>query len=550
MLSHLTIQNYALIDELKVDFSSGFSVITGETGAGKSILLGGLSLILGKRADLSVIKDSSKKCIVEAVFNISKYNLHQVFDSYDLDYDELTYIRREILPSGKSRAFINDSPVLLDTMQHISAYLIDIHSQHQTLQLSQLDFQMNLVDSLSGNTKELGLFHEKFRLFKKLKNELKQLHEKSAELTKEYDYNVFMLNELKTIKLDQIQLSEIENEHTDLSNAEEISLLMTEAAEIIKTDDYGILATLNSLKQKLNKLNGLSESFSEIKNRVDSVFIELDDVSSELELKLDHFSSNPQRLEELTNLLSILNNLFYKHQKGSVEELIEIQKNLEETINLSSNSGELLKQCEASIAEVDKELAVLSKVLDKNRLALLPSLKSRLEASLSLLGMPNAKFEISILPSESYNSYGKSELKLLFSANKGADFGPLDKVASGGELSRIMLAIKSILSEYKNLPTIMFDEIDTGVSGEISDQMGNIMMSMSQHMQVFAITHLPQIAAKGKSHFRVYKYDEEEVTKTQLEKLNEEERVQEIAKMLAGSNISNSAVEHAKQLLN
>lgn len=550
MLTHLTIKNYALIDELEVDFTSGFSVITGETGAGKSILLGGLSLVLGKRADLSVIKDTSKKCIVEAVFNISNYNLQAVFDNNDIDYDVISHVRREILPSGKSRAFINDTPVLLDVMHQISSALIDIHSQHQTLKLSEVDFQMNLLDSLSGNFDILNIFSNKLKTFRALNIELQQLNQNALTLAKEYDYNLFLLNELRTVNLESLTLSDLETEYKDLNNAEELSLLISEAKEILDVENYGVVSNLNKLKFKLNKLSSLSDAFNELRSRVESTFIELDDLSSELESKQDHFSSNPKRLDELGSLLTSINNLLHKHQSSTIKELILVRDQLENSVEQTSNSENLIKQCEKNIESVNIELKSLSEELDKNRQAIIPNLINRLKEILSNLGMTNARFKISIIPQDSFNDFGNSKLEFHFSANKGSNFGTLDKVASGGELSRIMLAVKSILSTYKRLPTIMFDEIDSGVSGEVSDKMGNIMQEMSQHMQVFAITHLPQIAAKGKSHFKVFKYDEDEITKTQLKPLIKNERIQEIAQMLAGSNISNSAVEHAKQLLN
>ena len=315
MLTQLTIKNYALIDELEVDFTSGFSVITGETGAGKSILLGGLSLVLGKRADLSVIKDTSKKCIVEAVFDISNYNLQSVFNDNDIDYDAISHIRREILPSGKSRAFINDTPVLLDVMHKISSALIDIHSQHQTLKLSEIDFQMNLLDSLSGNFDLLKIFSNKLKTFRALNTELQKLNENALTLAKEYDYNLFLLNELKSVDLENLKLSDLETEYKDLNNAEELSLLISEAKEILDAENYGVISNLNNLKFKLNKLSTLSESFNELKSRVESTFIELDDLSFEFESKQDHFISNPKRLDDLGSLLTSINNLLHKHQK-------------------------------------------------------------------------------------------------------------------------------------------------------------------------------------------------------------------------------------------
>ncbi|WP_299335591.1 DNA repair protein RecN [uncultured Psychroserpens sp.] len=550
MLTQLTIKNYALIDELQVSFNNGLSIITGETGAGKSILLGGLSLVLGKRADLSSVKDATKKCIIEATFDIAKYNLKPLFKTEDLDYESLTIVRREILPSGKSRAFINDTPVNLDSLQQLGSRLLDIHSQHQTLQLTNDDFQFQIIDALAGNDKHLNSYSETLKNYKRLKFQLEVLQQQKAESIKELDYNQFLLTELEEAKLKRGELETLENEYETLNNIEEIKEKLLNSHQLLSNEDVGVIIHLNEVKNQLAKLSAFGKSYDDIYQRVNSSLIELDDVFSEIENLEGQLEADPSRLETVNTKLQVIHNLMQKHTTSSIEELLEIKEELTNKVSITENLDATISEKENEIENVKQELQSYAEEIHNNRAKSIPNLTSQLESILVTLGMPNAKFHIELQSSESFLSNGTDILQFLFSANKGGQFNDLKKSASGGELSRIMLAIKSILSNYTQLPTIMFDEIDTGVSGEISNKMANIMQQMSKTMQVFTITHLPQIAAKGDTHFKVFKEDINEVTQTQLKKLTPEERIVEIAQMLGGVNVSNSAIEHAKQLLN
>lgn len=550
MLTSLSIKNYALIDKLQVDFNDGFSIITGETGAGKSILLGGLSLILGKRADLSSLKNSEEKCVIEAVFNISNYKLQTLFKAEDFEYEEQTIIRREILPSGKSRAFVNDSPVNLNSLQLLGERLIDIHSQHETLQLTSNDFQFQIIDALANNDEMLQAYMLELKVYKKLKKELKELLEFQAEAIKEHDYNSFLLNELVEVNLIEGELELLEEEYETLNNIEGIKEKLSEAYLLLNEEQIGVLATLNSLKNNLQKLSGYSAKYEDLFNRVNSNLIEMDDVFREVDVLQDNLEADPNRLAIVDSKLRVLHNLMQKHVSNSISELIEIKDQLEEKVSFTENLDDSIQKKRLSIDAKESDLNKISKDIHNRRTAIIPQLKSQLETILASLGMPNAQFKIDVNYSNDFFINGKDELTLLFSANKGGNFNELKKAASGGELSRIMLAIKSVLSKYIQLPTIMFDEIDTGVSGEVSNKMGDIMLDMSKTMQVFSITHLPQIAAKGHSHFKVFKEDVNNVTQTNLIKLNHDERIVEIAQMLGGIEMSSSAIAHAKELLN
>lgn len=550
MLTSLSIKNYALIDNLQVSFNDGFSIITGETGAGKSILLGGLSLILGKRADLSSLKDTTQKCIIEAVFKVSNYNLKSLFDAEDLDYEEQTIIRREILPSGKSRAFVNDSPVNLNSLQILGERLIDIHSQYQTLQLTSNDFQFQVIDALADNTGVLEKYKTELNVFKKLQNELKELLVFQAEAIKEHDYNSFLLNELVEANLVEGEVETLEEEYETLNNVEGIKEKLSEAYQLLGEEQIGILSSLTALKNTFQKLSTYASKYEDLYNRVNSSLIEIDDVFAEVDRLQDDLDADPMRLEVVDAKLKVLHNLMQKHVATDISELITIKNDLEDKVSITENLDDTIKKKQSEIIVKEKELNVIANTIHNRRLDVIPNLKSQLEQILSSLGMPNAQFKIEVVLSQVFFANGKDELSFLFSANKGGQFNELKKAASGGELSRIMLAIKSILSNYIQLPTIMFDEIDTGVSGEISNKMADIMLQMSKTMQVFSITHLPQIAAKGHSHYKVYKEDVNDVTQTNLVKLNHDERIVEIAQMLGGLDMSSSAIAHAKELLN
>ncbi len=550
MLTSLYIKNYALIDELNVQFNNGLTIITGETGAGKSILLGGLSLVLGKRADLSQVKNVDEKCIIEAAFDIATYDLKTLFKSLDLDYDVQTIIRREILPSGKSRAFINDTPTTLDSLQALSAYLIDIHSQHQTQQLMQDDYQFKVIDALAENSANIVVFGKRLNAYRSLQKSLETLKASKAEMIKEYDYNLFLVKELNEINLELVDVEDLESQYEQLNNVEVIGEKLGNARAILNTEDQGVIDQLNTVKQELHKISAFGKAYESLLDRVSSVNIELDDILAELDNLEEHLSSDPQELEKVNAKLQIVNNLFQKHATNTVEELISIKAELESRISNTENLDGDISEKEQEIETLYKELSQLALEIHEKRAAVIPVLTKKLESILSDLGMPNAKFRIELKTVEHFAANGRDSIQFLFTANKGSNYNELKKSASGGELSRIMLAIKSILSEYMQLTSIMFDEIYTGVSGEISNKMGDIMKQMSSKMQVFTITHVPQIAAKGNTHFKVFKTDDDNVTHTQLKRLDEDERIVEIAQMLGGVNITESAMAHARQLLN
>lgn len=550
MLTSLSIKNYALIDNLQVDFNDGFSIITGETGAGKSILLGGLSLILGKRADLSSLKNTEEKCVIEAVFNISNYKLQALFKAEDFDYEDQTIIRREILPSGKSRAFVNDSPVNLNGLQLLGERLIDIHSQHETLQLTSNEFQFQIIDALANNDETLQTYKLELKVYRKLKKELQELLDFQTDAIKEHDYNSFLLNELVEANLVVGELELLEEENETLNNIEGIKEKLSEAYQLLNEEQIGILAALTSLKNTLQKLSGYSSKYEDLFNRVNSSLIDMDDVYAEVDVLQDNLEADPNRLEVVDSKLRVLHNLMQKHVANDISELIDIKNQLDEKVSFTENLDDSIQKKRLEIEVKETGLNTISEEIHNKRMAIIPQLKEQLETILGSLGMPNAQFKIDVLYGEEFFTNGKDDLSFLFSANKGGNFNELKKAASGGELSRIMIAIKSVLSKYIQLPTIMFDEIDTGVSGEISNKMGDIMLQMSKTMQVFSITHLPQIAAKGHSHFKVFKEDVNDVTQTNLVKLNHDERIVEIAQMLGGLEMSSSAIAHAKELLN
>ncbi|MDA9234750.1 DNA repair protein RecN [Polaribacter sp.] len=550
MLSSISINNYALINHLHIDFSSGLSIITGETGAGKSILLGALGLVLGNRADLSALKDSSKKCFVEAKLAIGTYALQSFFENADLDYEQDTIIRREILPSGKSRAFVNDTPVTLSVLNALKVKLMDVHSQHQTSELSDVNFQFTMIDALSKNQTKIGSYKRGLKQLNTLKKELLQIEETQREANQHYDYNLHLFEELEAANLVANEQETLEVSLDKLNNVEEIQLHLSAALSLTISDEIGIQNLLSSVASNLQKVAPFSKEYEAIATRFSSLKIELDDLVGELENANELLEFNPNEAEKINDRLQLIYNLQKKHYVNSISDLISIQTTLSEKLLQKENAEE-------NIAAKNKEIEAISEKLDKVALSIsdariktVPKLKKSLEHLLSELGMENARFSIQISPSQNYFTNGKDELQFLFSANKGGNFGELKKVASGGELSRIMLSVKKILSEHTQLPTIIFDEIDTGVSGEISNKIAQIMQQMSQHMQVITITHLPQIAAKGAHHYKVFKSDVNGKTTTNLKQLSLEERIIEIAEMLSGKEISDSALTHAKELLN
>jgi len=550
MLASLSISNFALIDKLGIDFSDGFSIITGETGAGKSILLGALGLVLGKRADLTSLKNKEEKCVIEAHFQIANYNLQPFFEFNDLDYEDETIIRREILPSGKSRAFINDSPANLQELQELSVFLIDIHSQHQTQELSEELFQFQIIDSVADNQENINQYSSILSSYKKDKSQLTTLKTKLQTLLKEQDYNTFLLDELLAAKLKVNEQEELEQVYEQLNNVEFIKENLDKTLALANEEQFGILHNLKEIKIALQKTISFSPEYQSFFDRINSVIIEFDDIIIELSQHTENLVNDPESLELVNQKLQNLYNLQKKHQVNSVAELLEIQNHLDSKVVSVVELEFEINKLTIKIQEATSELDTLALIIRNNRSKAVPVLSEKLIFILEQLGMPNVRFNMDLKETDHYFSNGKDELQFLFSANKGSDFGLLKKVASGGELSRIMLAVKAILAQYSSLPTIIFDEIDTGVSGEIANKMAVIMKDMSCKMQVFSITHLPQIAAKGKTHYKVYKSIQGDTTISELKLLTFEDRILEIAEMLSGKDISDSALNHAKALLN
>lgn len=550
MLTSLSIKNYALIENLKVDFRDKLSIITGETGAGKSILLGGLALVLGKRADASLVNNKDKKCIIEAEFAIENYNLKAFFEEEDLDYEPLTTIRREILPNGKSRAFINDTPTTLFTLNTLSEQLIDIHSQHETLQLADSDFQFQIIDSLAKNEEYLTSYSRGLVLYKKLEKELEVIVSNQQKAQDEYDYNTFILNELIQTKLIENEQEKLEEELEKLSHVEEIKLNLSEAIQITEEEQIGLKNLLGQLKNNINKIANYSKSYKQLSERVNSLFIELSDIVQEFENENENLDYNPLELEKIDNRLQIIYNLQTKHAVDSIDELLAIQEKYQKKIVDVENAADIINSKKVEIDQVIQNLEKLALKIHQRRAKAIPVFTKQIQAILTQLEMKNTRLSINLIPSDQFLLNGKDKLEFLISANKGLTFESLKKAASGGEMSRIMLAVKSILSKYTKLPAIIFDEIDTGVSGEVSNKIAEVMQIMSRNMQVITITHLPQIAAKGNQHYKVFKEEKNNIIRSDIKFLSENERIVELAEMLSGKKISDSALAHAKQLLN
>ena len=550
MLKNLSIKNYLLIDDLSVSFNNGFTVITGETGAGKSILVGGISLILGKRADLSVNRDKSKKCIIEGIFDIGSFNLKSVFDENKLDYETETILRREILVSGKSRAFINDSPVNLNQLSIIGSKIIDIHSQHQNIEVLNSEFQFELLDLISNNEENIRFYQRLYEDYKLKSKVLEELIERKQSLIQSMDYNRYILEEIDNANVLEEDLSELENLQNSLSNFEEFSKELKQSSQIISDDDIGLISSLSRLKNSIDKISNNSQKFNSISKRILSIKIDLEDISNEIYDSLNSLEQNPEKLNTIINKIDKINNLLRKHSLNSVNELSIFRNKLIEKVDTSENIDNeiehLQKECENLIIKL-KSSAI--NIYEKRK-SVIFDLTSQIENVLSELGMVNSKFKINLSKTTKFYSNGMDIIDFEFLANKGYEFKKIQDSASGGEMSRIMLSIKSIMAKYKQLPSIIFDEIDTGVSGEISKKMGLIMKELGTKIQTFSITHLPQIAAMGESHFMIYKNDIDGYTKTEISRLNDNERIVEIAKMLEGNNASESAYTHAKQLLN
>ena len=550
MITSLKISNYALIEYLDISFDTGMTCITGETGAGKSILMGGLGLVLGKRADMSVLKDDKKKCVIEASFLIDNYNLQSFFEAFGLDYEAETFLRREIIPTGKSRAFINDTPVNLDVLSRLSEVLIDVHSQSENQSLFKNEYQFLVLDAIAGNQDTLKEYKNKLSEYQNIQKDYDHLKKLNEEAVKVQDYNQFLYDELISEKLTPDMLIPLEEEIDQLSNVEAIQQYLSKGIHLIEEEQVGLLTQFSSLNSLLNEAVSKSKNLSIFHERTNSLSIELKDILDDLISKQETLESNPTLLEILSNRWDKIQNLFQKHQVDNIRDLIQVRDNLEKKLEETQDLEHKINDLKGRLAESKELLDGLSKQLHQNRKEASPKLCVQMEQTISKMGMQNARFRIDLTSVDHFLSNGKEQIDFLFSANLGSDFKPIKKVASGGEMSRIMLSIKAILSQFKQLPSIVFDEIDTGVSGPVSNEIANIMAYMSENMQVFTITHLPQVAAKGKQHFLVYKEVRGNTTMTKLRELNQEERIKELAQMLSGEELTRTALDHAKQLLN
>ena len=550
MLKQLIIKNFALIEELEATFSSGMTCITGETGTGKSILLGGLSLVLGKRADLSSLLDPNKKCVVEASFQIEEYALKTLFESLDVDYEDYTVLRREILPQGKSRAFINDTPVNLADLEKISLNLIDIHSQNETNALLENEYQFQVLDALANN-KEILLNYQRTRLaYITSKKQYQKLKLASERAKASFELDEFLYNELIKLNIKGVIQEDLESKHSSLIHVDFLRSTLAEAVQIMENESTGLLDQILKIRTLVSGLIKKSGHFNSLQQRFNTLFIEAEDLLDDCKIKFENLETNPEELDKIQLRLDQLNRLMQKHKVNSVSELIKIQNELEKSLTKTSKIDSELESLQDEEKKHEKSLASLAYKLTKSRKESIKILKKELENLVQKMGMTDAAFKIELEPSELFLTNGSDQLNFQFKSNKGSQFKQLKKIVSGGELSRIMLAIKAILSSYVKLPTLIFDEIDTGVSGKISNSIAEVMVSMGKKIQLINITHLPQVAAKGDYHFKVLKKELNGKTLTQLFSLNKEARIEEIAMMLSGNKVTPTAIAHAKQLMN
>ena len=550
MLKSLFIQNFVLIDNLDICFNSGFSVITGETGAGKSIILGALSLVLGQRADGKSIKQGADKCVIEAVFDVSKYQLEPFFLSNDLEYDsESCILRRELYASGKSRAFVNDSPVSLAILKELGTKLIDIHSQHQNLLLGDNRFQLRVVDVMAENEILLILYKKEYTRYQGLRKELSALKERAAQSKQEEDYVRFQLEQLEEANLRPDEQDELEQEQETLSHAEEIKSSLYRVGSCLDGEEQGIVSLL---KESLSSMDALERYFpraKEIAERLRSAYIDLSDLASEMEGLIEDVEFNPDRLAWVNERLDMLYALQQKHRVSSVEELIALRDRFRVQLADIDSFDEQIAALEKQVNDSYKELLQQASALSEQRKIAAVAFAQQLVQMVAPLGMPHTRFQVDVVPRKEPESDGMDEIRFMFSANKSMALQPVAQTASGGEISRLMLCIKSMIAGFTALPTIIFDEVDTGVSGDIADKMGHIMQDLGSKMQVFAITHLPQIAAQGEAHYFVYKEDVKDRTLTRIRPLDKEERVREVARMLSGSALTEASLANAKDLL-
>lgn len=553
MLKSLYIQNFVLIDSLDIQFENGFSVITGETGAGKSIILGALGLVLGQRADGKSIQKGCDKCVIEAAFDVSKYQLEPFFIENDLEYDsdaDACILRRELFASGKSRAFVNDSPVGLAILKELGTRLIDIHSQHQNLLLGNMHFQLKVVDVMAENEILLIMYKKEYSRYVELKRELKEVEAKAAKTKQEEDYIRFQLDQLEEAGLDAGEQEELEQEQETLAHAEEIKGALYKMSQLLDGEETGCVQLLKESLSLAENLDRYYPKAKEIAERIRSAYLDMNDLASETDSQKEDVEFNPERLNWVNERLNLLYTLEQKHHVSTIEDLIAIrdayQKQLEEINSFDEQIAELNQLISASYQELLQQAAVLS----TQRQIASQRISEELVQMVAPLGMPNVRFKVDVLPKEEPDADGLDWIRFMFSANKNGDLQPVEQTASGGEISRLMLCIKAMIAGFTALPAIIFDEVDTGVSGDIADKMGGIMQRLGDKMQVFAITHLPQIASKGVAHYYVYKQDLEDKTVTRIKRLTEDERVKEIARMLSGSSLTDASLANARDLLN
>ena len=549
MLSKITIQNFALIQQLHLSLGKGLQVITGETGAGKSIILGALRLIMGERADLKSISNPENKSIVEAEFKLNKSYL-PFFEENDLDFEEETLIRREILPSGKSRAFINDVPVTLDVLKELSLKLIDIHSQFETSNLFSEEYQFKIIDGLSNNKQILEIFQSEFQLYQKLKKQLQEQEELLSQNNKEADYQNFLLAELEEIDLDNIDLEDIKNQVNTAENAENILENLGYVSGKLQQEEIGVLNNLYDIKNKIQKITENAPHLGILAKRLEETYLELKDISNDIEYELEKIEVNPKILSQLTAQLNKINGLFLKHQASDIPELITIREQLSAQQKNSNDLEKNIEETKIEIENTQKKLEKLASTLSENRKKAIPNFIKKAEKLFGNLGLEKAKIQIELTDNKHFDKFGKEKIQFLFQANTGFPLKPIQSAISGGERSRVMLVIKKIMAENEDLPTLILDEIDSGVSGKTADEIGKVMKDMAKNLQLIVITHHAQVASKGDQHHKVIKQDIDGKTQSNIITLTAEQRLQEIAQILSGSNITEAALQQAKELIN
>jgi len=549
MLVKLYVQNYALIKDLDFGLEDGLTIITGETGAGKSILLGALSLILGNRADTSVLLEKNEKCVVEGTFRIEEYDLAEFFKTNELDYEPVTILRREINPAGKSRGFINDTPVTVNLLKELGDRLIDIHSQHQNLMLSDNSFQLNVIDSFAGTTGLKEKYKQVYYNYRNLKKEYTDAKEKADRNKADLEYYQFQLNQLDAAKFTEREQEELEKEQELLAHAEEIKLELSNASNLFSADSGSILILLRDAKMNLSKVKEFLPQGEEIFKRTESSYIEINDLAGEIEKLAEAIEADPHRLAKVNDRLDVIYSLIQKHRVNNLNELIVKREEIRQKVKSIITGDERLTKVEVLLANETRLLKSFSEEISEKRKNILHDVEKRITDLLKQLGMPNARFRISLTKLQDFTPAGTDYADFLFSANKQVEPENLAKIASGGELSRVMLSLKSLLTKNNNLPTIIFDEIDAGVSGEIADKVGQILAGMGKYMQVVNITHLPQVASRGRKHYHVFKDETGDSTITRIKLLSPDERIIEVARLLSGSEITATAIKNAKELL-